>query len=562
MKNKYLLTLIISAVVSFNGIAQGDDLNIQLQKLKGLLSKVSTGTKTYDQSVKPLQYGTLIYTVEETDQKGVKTVYDHEFNLADIDPYTVKQETQKDVILVSLTVRNKQKLVKVSKNSEVQSYSTNVEIRAKDIDNAREITDVIKKAIPPAEKLLAGKLKLKTYDEMVLWLINNTKNIELGTKSIKQNLVKGNYVGSLKLTEVETDAKGSIETQYSFNLADINLNSVNFKVTGNRFGLNFEIIQGTKAIRSIEAGKNSFQNELTINTNNVDEARDLKTVLSLVVPLAQEKVKADNPKSATMVDVSNALKLLVKDIKTNEKQLFQTIDPQCVTTVTQTNQTASSTEKTLYTFNWMDLNPNLTKIQTTGDRMFVEATALDKKSVIMVYKNDKFEGYKNEVNLFAEDIEVARRLKDVTDKAIEKCKASYKVPFSSGTPEIFNWLKKTIGDVVVEESSVKQSFEAAESTSLNKVKYTCISVKGNTSSEEIYEFNLSDINPATVEIQVKGKWLYVKFETNFKAKIINAYKDGKILPYASSMEIVVKDVESARGVIAGLEKCIEAFRKK
>jgi hypothetical protein len=558
---KKSFTIFLFFVCSAAVVAQGDDVNTHLQKLKSLLTTVSTGSKTYDQTVKPLQYGALVYAVEETDQKGVKVLMEYEFNLADVDPYTVKQETQKDVILVSLTVRNKQKLVKVSKNSEVQSYTDRVEIRAKDIDNAREITEVIKKSIAPAEKLLAGKLKLNGYDEMVTWLTNNTKSVELGSKSIKQTLVKGSYVGSLKLTEMVTDAKGSTENQYTFNLADINLNSLSFKVSGNTFGLNFETSQKIKAINSVKAGKNSFMGELTVNTNNVDEARDLKTVLTLAVPLAQEKVKADAPKVASVGDVNPALKNLIKDIKTNEKQLTQTVDAQCVTTVTQINQTANNTEKNVYTFSWMDLNPNILKIQTSGDRMFVEATAVDKKAVIMHFKNDKFEGYKNEVNLFTEDMEIARRLMSVASGAIDKCKTSYKEPFS-GAADAFSWLNKNIGEVTVEESSVKQTFTAVEGANQNKVKYTRISVKGNTSSEEIFEFNLSDINPATVEVQTKGKWLYVKFETNFKAKIINAYKDGKIQPYASTVELAMKDVETSRGAIAAFKKCIENFKGK
>lgn len=542
--------------------SQADELNGNVQKLQGMLTRVLTGSKAYDQKIKPLQYGAIQYIMEETDQKGAKVVNGYEFNLADIDPYAVRQETQKDVILVSLTVRNKQKLVKVSKNEEVVAYDEQVKIRATNIDNAREIVEAIKKCIPPAERVLAGKLKLNGYDAMVSWLIANTKNVELGAKSIKQILAKGDYVGSLKLTETETDAKGSTEEQYVFNLADVNLNSVNFKISGNKFGINFETIQNVKAISTIKGGKNGFISELTINTNNVDEARDIKTVLGLVVPLAQEKVKVDNPKSGTTDEALNALKGLVKDVKGPEKSLTQTVDSKCVTTITQTSQTPNATVKDVYTFNWMDINPNITKIEVTGDRMFLEAPALDKKTVIMHYKNDKFEGYENEVNIYTENIEVARRLKFVSDKAIEKCKTAYKEPFTGGATEAFNWLKKIIGEVTVEESSMKQTFEAAGTGNVNKVKYNRVSIKGNASSEEIFEFNFGDINPTTVEVQVKGKWLYVKFETNFKAKIISAYKDGKIQPYASSLEIAIKEVESSRGVISAFKKCIDTFKSK
>jgi hypothetical protein len=563
MNLKGFLVFMFASAVSFFSHGQAEEFNGIVQQLQGKLQRVGSSSKTFDQEVKPVQYGSVRYAVDETDQKGAKTSYAYEFHLADIDPYAVKQETQKDVIMVSLTVRNKQKLVKVYKNNEVQSYDEQVKIRAKDVDNAREILDLIKKGIPPAEKLLAGKLKLKTYDEMVSWLIGNTKSVELGTaKSIKQTLVKGDYVGSLRLTETETDAKGATEEQYLFNLADINLNSINFKVTGNKFGVNFETLQKLKAIGLTKAGKNSFVSELTMNTNNVDDARDIKTVLGMVVPLAVEKVKTDNPKTGTTDDIAAALKTLVKEVKGGDKVLTQTIEPKCVTTVSQSNQTANATEKNDYTFNWMDMNPNITQIQVSGDRMFVEVTSLEKKPVIFHVKNDKLDGYEREVKLYAENIEIARRLKFVTDKAIEKCKASYKDPFAGGTTEIFNWLKKTIGEVKVEETSLNQTFEAAGNESLNKVKFTQISVKGNTSTEEIFEFNFSDINPTTVDVQVKGKWMYVRFESNFKAKIFGAYKDGKIQPYATSVEIAVKDIESARGVISAMKKCIENFKAK
>ncbi|HEU5291649.1 MAG TPA: hypothetical protein VFU05_13460 [Cyclobacteriaceae bacterium] len=562
MNFKGLLFFMMALAVSSLSVGQTEDFNGTIQKLQGSLVQVSSSSKKYDQEIKPGQFGSVRYGVDETDQKGAKISYAYEFNLADIDPYAVKQETQKDVIFVSLTVRNKQKLVKVYKNGETESYDEQLKIRTKDIDNARAIVDLVKKAIPSAEKLLAGKLKLKTYDEMVSWLVANTKNVELGSsKSIKQTLAKADYVGSLKLTEIETDAKGATEEQFMFNLADINLNSVNFKISGNKFAVNFETLQKIKGVSVNKAGKNSFVGEVSINTNNVDEARDIKTVLGMVVPLAVDKVKADNPKTGTTDEISAALKNLVKDVKASEKVMAQTVEPKCITTITQTTQASSSSEKNVYTFNWMDINPNITQIQVTGDKMFVEATALDKKPVIMHFKNDKLDGYENEVKFYTENIEAARRIKFVTEKAAEKCKSVYKDPFGTSANDAFSWLKKTVGEVVVEETSLKQTFDAA-GEGFNKVKYTRISVKGNTSSEEIYEFNFSDINPTTVEVQVRGKWLYIRFESNFKAKIFGAYKDGKIQPYATTVEMAMKDVESARSVISAMKKCIENFKAK
>src|SRR6476620_7694452 len=119
MNFKGLPVFMMAFSISFFSIGQADDFNGAVKKLQSSLVQVSTGSKTYDQEIKPLQFGAIRYGVDETDQKGAKTSYAYEFNLADIDPYAVKQETQKDVIMVSLTVRNKQKLIKVYKNNEV-----------------------------------------------------------------------------------------------------------------------------------------------------------------------------------------------------------------------------------------------------------------------------------------------------------------------------------------------------------------------------------------------------------------------------------------------------------
>jgi hypothetical protein len=54
----------------------------------------------------------------------------------------------------------------------------------------------------------------------------------------------------------------------------------------------------------------------------------------------------------------------------------------------------------------------------------------------------------------------------------------------------------------------------------------------------------------------------VTFESEFKAKIFKAYKDGKIQPYASKIELAVKDVESARNVMGAVKKAVTSLKAK
>lgn len=560
MKKLILFCLLF---ISLTGMAQQQELTTLVSKIQASSSKVETATKTFEQDVNLLDYSSIRYSFNEVDQKGNKVAYAYDFNFADIDINTVREVTQKDIILVVLSVKNKQKLVKGSKNGESVPYDDEVRIHARNVDHAREISDLIKKCIPLGEKIIASKLKLTTYDQMIDWLVLNVKNSSTGSKSITQNLKPEAYVASFKLLQISSDGKTSQHEEFTFNLADINLNTINFKVSGNQFGIGFEMNQRLKSIQSVKDGKKKPPvDDLVIFTNSVDEARDIKTVISLVVPLAANKVKADIPLLKTQAEALKTLESLVKDVKLNERTFGQSLRGQCITTLTIVEQSASTTVKNGYQFNWMDINPNTIQIKVSGEKMGIELPVLDKKKLIMKYKNDKLDGYENELFLYVEDIEIGRRLKNAIEKTIASCKTSYQEPFSDNNAQMLEWLKTNIGEVVIDQASIRQVFELAEEGNQNKIKLTNIEIKSSSSTQEVMEFNLSDLNPNSITYEIKGKWIYVRFETNFKNKIIKAYKEGKIQPYISASEIVVKDIETARGTIAALKKLAESLRGK
>src|SRR6267154_676844 len=168
----------------FSAFGQDADLNSTVQKLQSLVSTVASGSKTFEQKIESPAPAVIKYSYDEVDSKGVKTPYACEFNLSDLDSYAIRQETQKDLIFVTLTIKNKQKLAKFYKNNEPTNYDETVKIHAKDVDNARAMIEILKKGIAPAEKYMAGKFKFTNYNNMVNWLTTNIKNVTLGTKSI------------------------------------------------------------------------------------------------------------------------------------------------------------------------------------------------------------------------------------------------------------------------------------------------------------------------------------------------------------------------------------------
>src|SRR5688572_8202432 len=324
-----------------NSFAQSPELSAMNTTLQKAIGPVQASSKTYETKYTLVQPAVIQYGYDEIDSKGNRVNYMYEVNVSDLDPYAVREQTQKDLINVVLAIKNKQKLVKVYKNNEVQSYDDQALIIAKDIENARTISDAIKKAIPSAEKVMASRLKLSGYDAMVNWLSSNVKDVNIGTKSYKQTITKGAKPGVVAFKLVEADAKTSSEEIYTFNIADINPNTINYKISGNKFGIGLETLQNNKYISVTKNGEiKPYVSDVLINTNSVDEARDLKTVLALAAPLAIDKIKADIPAPASEKDALSRLKALTVDITIGQKQFLQSIEPTCLCSFTQVEKDA------------------------------------------------------------------------------------------------------------------------------------------------------------------------------------------------------------------------------
>lgn len=463
----FLLCLLFSADL----LAQ--DLSDLATKLQATLSKVETASATYEQEVKLVEYSTLNYSFRETDKKGATNNYSTDFNLADIDPYAVREETQKDIIYVVLAAKNKQKVFKTVKNGKTEPYDNELRIHARNIDHAREVSDLIKKAIPGAEKITASKLKLEGYQNMHSWIEKHVGKVGEGAKTYDQSLSAQEYPASFRLLRVESDGKAAHQDEYFFNIADINPNSLFFKISGNTFGLEFSMMDRLKSIKVLRDGQTRpFDDNLVIYTNGVDEARDLRTVLTLLIPLAQAQVKAGMPTASNADDAITKLSELVKDVRIGTTTYAQSISGKCLTTLTITQQTASSASKNTYAYNWMDVNPNLVRLAVSGEKMTLELPILEKHKLVNHTKDEKAVGYEADAAFYVTDMEAGRRVRFLVDKAIGFCKANYKETFPSDTPGMVKWMMNTIGNVSIEQNSIKQVLEPAEEGNVDKVKYS------------------------------------------------------------------------------------------
>ena len=130
---KFIVSLSFMFVTFVVANAQSPELAAMNTTLQKAIGPVQASSKTYEPKYALVQPALIQYSYDEVDAKGNRVSYKYEVNVADLDPYAVRELTQKDLINVVLAVKNKQKLVKVYKNDEVQPYDDQALIIAKDI---------------------------------------------------------------------------------------------------------------------------------------------------------------------------------------------------------------------------------------------------------------------------------------------------------------------------------------------------------------------------------------------------------------------------------------------
>jgi hypothetical protein len=119
-----------------------------------------------------------------------------------------------------------------------------------------------------------------------------------------------------------------------------------------------------------------------------------------------------------------------------------------------------------------------------------------------------------------------------------------------------NFVISQVGDFKGAGKEVKQKLEMVnnEPCKLN-LTVTTADDKGKT-TEEIYEFSLSDLNKLMVDFKVNGKNISVVLVTKGKNKLVKVYKNGAQQAYGTDIEIMEDDVNTARSIVEAFKAAL------
>lgn len=141
------LKTIISECKASEKTYDGLSVKTCMDKLSEHVGVVQVNSDNYDQSIEVVDEAANIvkFTKIFSDtKKSDEQVF--EFGMNDINPMSIMMETNGNHVVVEMTTKRLEKIVKTYKNGDIKSYGNRIVIEASTIENAREIVNLLRVA--------------------------------------------------------------------------------------------------------------------------------------------------------------------------------------------------------------------------------------------------------------------------------------------------------------------------------------------------------------------------------------------------------------------------------
>lgn len=551
VKPKKLFVALSMVLLSLNHV-KAQEFDQKVEKIASNFETVEAAKAEFSQHIEVVSSGYVVLTVTEVDTKGDTEVVKYEFSFSDVDENTVRAITKKDIILVQLLINGKQKLIKkIEDGGDKISYVDELYLYAKDIDNGRSIADDIKALIPFNIELEKNKLSLSSYQDHLQWLKENIAEVDYIKRQYVQKLSNDSKQnGYAKLETIINEKSKSSNEDFEFNFAVLNPNSIDFKIKNEEFYIEVATRRNIKNIKTYENDvQDSFVNKVEFFAKSIENGKDIYKVLKAIIPLAEEAFSNAKPSIGTKTQAIGYLNSVIAQVASEDKAFTQSIKDDCVTDLQVNVVTSKGNEDNLYTFNFVDINPDNIDYDSQKDLLYVELHANQKSKFIKHMENGELQNYDDEFRIYVNSIEEAMIAKEAFQNIIKECESSIKMPEGLSENQGLQRLSEIVGIVKINDDNYEQTIELIDDES-KTIRFTQILSNEKKSEEIVYEFGLKDINSKSVAMTTSGKNVLVEMSTKYFEKIIKTYKDGEIKSYGNKIVIEASSIENAREIVA------------
>lgn len=515
--------------------------------LKTNIREVSTKTGKTEQEFSnnaAKEYLVTLYQ-KSTDTKGAVVEEKYNLNITDLNKNAVKLKVSGTSLSINADTKNGDKLIQYYKNNEIQNYTNSIDILSDELDQARTIISALQVAI---EKSKATSAEFSSSQQATDFIKSKTGDVTFDGKTFGQKIEFAASSGNpVKYTFVETDSKGkAVSNVYDFYLAYADPNTVTFKTSGKKLLLTFLNVGKGKLIKyNKDNALQSYQGDIEILYSDVETAREVAEAFKVAI----KKSEAAPAKWASITEAANFLNSRVNgDAVGNDKyelsaeaDLTEPFMSEYLEKKTDAKGVVTEMKYVYYPFM---LDANSIQVESSGKYLVVSANVKGKQQFVKKMKGDQSQGFQNSLEIMAFD---AKQAKDIAE--VLKYFANNTTPKEKnwGTKEkAMDFVKETVGNFANEGKEVKQKFDIVENDPCKAtLTINTIDNKGKT-TEEIYEFSLSDMNKLMVEYKIRSKNVYISLTCKNKGKFVKVYKNGAQQAFAPDVEILEDDVDTAR----------------
>jgi len=204
-----------------------------------------------------------------------------------------------------------------------------------------------------------------------------------------------------------------------------------------------------------------------------------------------------------------------------------------------------STESRSWIFYLSDIDPEGINFRTRGKYVETTLETRNSQKFITCYEDGTLDEYTDEVSLRMTEVDVTRKLIDLLKSHIGSCTETE--TSWDDRDAAFGWLTQNIGKAVDDDVQWEQQFSQGDKPYLARLSSKSTDSKGNEEAFE-YLFDLSDINPASVKLEVSGKSLAVAVPVRDGKDYIEMNGPGG-REYTDELMIYADDIEMARNTV-------------
>ncbi len=207
-----------------------------------------------------------------------------------------------------------------------------------------------------------------------------------------------------------------------------------------------------------------------------------------------------------------------------------------------------STESRYWIFYLSDLDPAAMNFKPSGKSVSLTLETRKSQKFISYYEEGEFDEYTEEIELTMSEVDLSRNFIDAMKENSSGCAESQAA--WSNPEEAFDWLISNIGKANDDDIRWEQKFLRGEKPFLANVEMQSTDDDGETESFT-YLFNLNDINPLAVNLDVSGRTLSIEVPVREGKRLIEMKgPDGK--EYVDEMVMYADDIEVARQIVNSL----------